>query len=123
MNRLLACMLASLPLLASAASTTFINPVGPAASSSADPFVMRHTDGNYYYVATSPGWDKIELRKSPQLSGIGARTPVTVFTKSAPCTGTKCYSKDVWAPEINYINGAWYIYFSAAGTDDHHRIF
>lgn len=111
------------PCGALAASTTFINPVGPATASSADPFVMRHTDGNYYFVATSPGWDKIELRKSPTLSGIGARAPVTVFTKSGACSGTHCYSKDIWAPEINHINGAWYIYFSGAGTDDHHRIF
>lgn len=124
-KHLFACAVLALsaPVGALAASTTFINPVGPSSSSSADPHVMRHTDGNYYYVATSPGWDRIELRKSPSLSGIGARTPVTVFTKSAACTGTKCYSKDIWAPEINYINGAWYIYFSGAGTDDHHRIF
>ena len=112
------------PYAAHAASTTFINPVGPATSSSADPHVLRHTDGNYYFVATSHNWDKVELRKSPSLSGIGARTPVTVFTKSAAaCSGNNCYSKDVWAPEINYINGAWYIYFSASGSDDQHRVF
>ncbi len=106
------------------ATTTFINPVGPANASSADPFVMRHTDGFYYFVSTSPNWDKIELRKSASLSGIGAGTPVTVFTKSATgCSGTNCTSKDIWAPELDYINGAWYLYFAAAGSDDAHRVF
>ena len=107
-----------------AASTTFINPVGPAGASSADPFVMRHTDGYYYFVATSPGWDRLELRKSPNLSGIGAHAAVTVFTpSSATCNGGNCTTKDLWAPEINYLNGAWYIYFSAAGSDGAHRVF
>lgn len=110
---------------AHAASTTFINPVGPATQSSADPYVMRHTDGNYYFVSTSPGWNKLELRKSASLSGIGAGSAVTVFAPSADitCNGSNCTNKEVWAPEINYINGAWYIYFSAAGNDGMHRVF
>ncbi|NRR30355.1 family 43 glycosylhydrolase [Oxalobacteraceae bacterium] len=109
---------------ASAASTTFINPVGPATQSSADPYVMRHSDGYYYFVSTSPNWDKLELRKSASLSGVGAGSVVTVFTKSAAaCSGNNCTSNEVWAPEINYINGAWYIYFSAAGSDGQHRVF
>jgi GH43 family beta-xylosidase len=114
--------LAALP--AQAASTTFINPVGPATQSSADPFVMRHTDGYYYFVSTSPGWNKLELRKSATLSGIGAGKTVTVFTPSTTaCSGSNCTTTEVWAPEINYINGAWYIYFSAAGSDGLHRVF
>ncbi|ATQ76733.1 glycosyl hydrolase [Massilia violaceinigra] len=123
-GRLAACVAALLlPVLAGAASTTFINPVGPSTASSADPHVMRHSDGNYYFVSTAPGWDKLELRKSPSLSGIGARTPVTVFVKTAACSGNNCTSKEIWAPEINHINGAWYIYFSGAGTDNQHRVF
>ena len=113
--------LLSVPALA--ASTTFINPVGPAAQSSADPHVMRHTDGFYYFVATSPGWDKLEIRKAISLTSLGVGASKTVFTKSAACNGAACTSKDLWAPELNYINGAWYLYFSAAGTDNHHRIF
>lgn len=110
---------------AQAASTTFINPVGPAQQSSADPFVMRHTDGFYYFVSTAPGWDKLELRKASSLAGIGAGQAVTVFAPAAgaTCNGTNCTNKEVWAPEINHIDGAWYIYFAAAGNDGHHRVF
>lgn len=121
---LAAILAAALP--ARAASTTFINPVGPATHSSADPFVMRHTDGMYYFVSTSPGWDKVELSKSATLSGIGAANTVTVtaFTESpTACNGNNCISKEIWAPELNYLNGAWYLYFSAAGSDGQHRIF
>ena len=108
---------------AQAASTTFINPVGPATRSSADPHVVRHSDGIYYFVSTSPGWDKLEIAKSPTLSGIGVSTPRTVFVKSGACSGASCTSKDLWAPELHFIDGAWYLYFSAAGSDDQHRVF
>ncbi|MNJ46060.1 Extracellular exo-alpha-(1-_5)-L-arabinofuranosidase precursor [compost metagenome] len=66
---MLACMLilTSFPLQASAASTTFINPVAP--YSSADPHVMKHTDGYYYFVHTSQYWDKIDIVRSSSLSG------------------------------------------------------
>ncbi len=116
-----AALFLSAPALA--ASSTFINPVGPATRSSADPHVMRHSDGNYYFVATSPGWDQLEIRKASSLTAIGVGPSKTVFTKSAPCYGSACTSKDVWAPELNFIDGAWYLYFSAAGVDDHHRVF
>ncbi len=120
----LACAAQLTAPTACAATTTFINPVGPAAASSADPHVLRHTDGNYYFVATSPGWDRLELRKSPSLTGIGARAPVTVFTPStSACSGSNCTTREIWAPEINHIGGAWYIYFSAAGSDGAHRVF
>ncbi|MES2263267.1 MAG: family 43 glycosylhydrolase [Pseudomonadota bacterium] len=105
-----------------AASTTFINPVGPSNSSSADPFVMRHTDGNYYYVFTS--WDKLELTKASSLSGIGAGKRVTAWTPpTAACYGKNCHTQWIWAPELNYIDGKWYLYFSA-GDSNHvnHRI-
>ncbi|WP_234404898.1 hypothetical protein [Paenibacillus bouchesdurhonensis] len=67
---MLACMLilTSFPLQASAASTTFINPVAP--YSSADPHVMKHTDGYYYFVHTSQYWDKIDIVRSSSYPGI-----------------------------------------------------
>jgi GH43 family beta-xylosidase len=34
------------------------------------------------------------------------------------------YSKEVWAPEIHFVNGKWYIYFAAdAGENRSHRIY
>ena len=36
----------------------------------ADPYVYRHTDGNYYFTASVPAYDRIVLRKSKTLAGI-----------------------------------------------------
>ena len=38
-----------------------------------------------------------------------------------PVTGP--YSHEVWAPELHFVEGKWYIYFAAdAGTNDSHRL-
>jgi GH43 family beta-xylosidase len=38
-----------------------------------------------------------------------------------PATGA--YSKDIWAPELHFIAGKWYIYFAAdAGRNESHRL-
>lgn len=106
------------PFIASASSSTFINPVAP--FSSADPQVYKHTDGYYYFVHTSQNWDRVDITRSPSLSGIGsiANTTKTVFTKSsASCTGSNCYSANIWAPELYYLSGAWYLYFTAGSSE------
>lgn len=34
------------------------------------------------------------------------------------------YSKQIWAPELHYIDGRWYFYFAADdGSNDHHRLY
>ena len=75
----------------------------------ADPFVYRHTDGSYYFTASVPEFDRIELRRAPTLDGINKANPVTIWKKhdSGPM------SAYVWAPEIHFIDGKWYIYFAA----------
>ena len=36
----------------------------------ADPYVYRHTDGNYYFTASIPAYDRIVLRRSETLAGL-----------------------------------------------------
>ena len=36
----------------------------------ADPYVYCHTDGNYYFTASVPAYDKIILRKASTLNGL-----------------------------------------------------
>ena len=39
-----------------------------------------------------------------------------------PATGA--YSKEIWAPEIHYLQGKWYIYFAAdSGNNNNHRLY
>ena len=43
----------------------------PIAEQRADPWVYRHTDGYYYMTASVPEYDRIEIRKSKTIQGIG----------------------------------------------------
>ena len=76
----------------------------------ADPFIYRHTDGYYYFTASVPDYDGIELRRATTINGLAAAEPVMVWRK--PDTGP--YSDLIWAPEIHFNQGAWYVYFAAA---------
>jgi GH43 family beta-xylosidase len=91
----------------------------------ADPFVYRHTDGFYYFTASVPEYDRIELRRSPTIAGLATAKPVDVWHK--PVSGPM--SDLIWAPEIHFIDGAWFIYFAAAPSREikydlfQHRIY
>lgn len=80
----------------------------------ADPFVVRHTDGTYYFTASVPAYDGICLRKASSLAGLKTADEVEIWHKheSGPM------SIHIWAPEMHYINGKWYIYFSGGDKDD-----
>lgn len=84
----------------------------------ADPFMMRHTDGFYYFVATVPAYDLIELRKSKTIQGFSESEGVVVWKEHE--TGEMKHH--IWAPELHRIDGKWYIYFAAAHSDDVWRI-
>lgn len=76
----------------------------------ADPFIFRHTDGHYYFTASVPAYDCLELRRAPTIAGLATATPVAVWRKpdTGPC------SELIWAPELHHNRGAWQIYFAAA---------
>ncbi|UJF34928.1 family 43 glycosylhydrolase [Paenibacillus hexagrammi] len=99
-----------------AASTMFKNPI--VSATAADPSIV-FKDGYYYYVKSDKD-ASILIAKAKRLQDIGSVPRVTVYT---PPSGTK-YSKEVWAPELQFIDGKWYIYFAADdGTNDHHRMY
>ncbi len=79
----------------------------------ADPFITRHTDGNYYFMGTVPEYDRLELRRAPTLEGLATAEPKTIWRKHA--TGEM--GAHIWAPEIHFIDGKWYIYFAAGRSD------
>jgi GH43 family beta-xylosidase len=76
----------------------------------ADPYIHRHTDGWYYFTASVPAYDGIELRRAQTIAGLADAQPRMVWRK--PEEGP--YSDLVWAPEIHFNRGAWYVYFAAA---------
>lgn len=80
----------------------------------ADPYVYRHTDGTYYFTASVPAYDCIALRKAETLEQLKTAQETIVWTKHE--SGEM--SKHVWAPELHYLFGKWYIYFAAGEKDD-----
>jgi GH43 family beta-xylosidase len=76
----------------------------------ADPFIFKHSDGFYYFTASVPAYDGIELRRARSVAGLADAETAMVWKK--PASGP--YSYLIWAPEIHYVRGAWYVYFAAA---------
>lgn len=80
----------------------------------ADPYVYKHTDGWYYFTASIPSYDAICLRRAKSLADLPEAEEVTIWRKheSGPM------SIHIWAPEIHYIAGKWYIYYAGGDKDD-----
>lgn len=85
-----------------------------------DPWVTQ-VGGVYYYSASDCRVAEICVKRSRSLSGLARVHWVGVWIspeKGAP------NSKEIWAPEIHYLEGRWYIYYAADdGDNDHHRLY
>lgn len=93
---------------------TFTNPLLPAG---ADPWSI-HKNGWYYYTHTT-GRD-LTLWKTRTLADLATADRKTVWT---PPEGTM-YSKEIWAPELHFLNEKWYLYFAADdGRNRNHRLY
>ena len=98
---------------AASATETFTNPLLPAG---ADPWSIYH-NGYYYYTHTTGR--NLQLWKTRNLADLPTAEHRTVWTP--PATGP--YSRDVWAPELHYLRGKWYLYFAAdSGRNESHRL-
>jgi len=75
----------------------------------ADPYVYRHTDGSYYFTASVPAYDAIVLRCADSLEGLADAEEVKVWKKHS----WGAMSEHIWAPELHFLDGKWYIYFAA----------
>ncbi|OMF34709.1 alpha-N-arabinofuranosidase [Paenibacillus sp. FSL H8-0548] len=93
------------------ATQSFVNPVIP---QRADPWVYKHTDGYYYFTASVPEYDRLEVRRARTIQELGSAEPVVAWRKY----DSGMMSANIWAPEIHFIDGKWYIYFAAARTTD-----
>ena len=80
----------------------------------ADPYVYKHTDGTYYFTASIPAYDGIVLRHSDTLAGLKDAEEVRVWQKH----DKGIMSEHIWAPELHYLNGKWYIYYAGGDIDD-----
>lgn len=91
----------------------------------ADPYIYKHIDGYYYFLASVPEYDRIEIRKSKTINELFKAPSVIVWKKHLDGD----MSELIWAPEIHYIDKKWYIYFAAApnkevtGITFNHRMY
>jgi GH43 family beta-xylosidase len=95
-------------------STTYTNPI---VNRGADPWVVQH--GGAYYFCQSLGRN-VRIAKASRIQDIGKGPWVTVWT---PAPGTET-SSEIWAPELHYVRGNWYVYVAADdGENAHHRMY
>jgi GH43 family beta-xylosidase len=93
---------------------TFTNPLK---ASGPDPWVIYQ--GGYYYY-TNSSQDSLVIWKTKNMADLKSAEKKTVWRPPA----NTLYSKELWAPELHYINKKWYMYFAADdGDNNHHRMY
>ncbi|SIO54822.1 glycoside hydrolase family 43 protein [Chitinophaga niabensis] len=86
--------------------TTFYNPL---LGSGPDPWVYKK-DGSFYYMHTMV--NSIAIWKTRAISELGKAPVKTVWTPPASGNNTK----NIWAPELHFLQGKWYLYYTAGAT-------
>ena len=125
---LLLAALAVVPASASAADSSFRNPVAPEAANgddSPDPWIFL--DDDRYWLTYTTG-DGITVRHSRTLAGLASAHPEQLWPRPGVLEpDDRCC--EVWAPEIHRMVGPdgprWYVYYSAKGSNDEfaHRMY
>ncbi len=88
----------------------------------ADPYIVKGNDGYYYFTASYPmrgskdkdGYDRVILRRSTTLEGLATAEEITIWDENQS-DEVDCY---IWAPEMHYIGGKWYVYFAGSASKD-----
>ena len=86
----------------------------------ADPYIIKGGDGYYYFTASYPmrgandreGYDRVILRRAATLEGLADAEEITIWDESE---SDKVFSY-IWAPELHYIGGRWYVYFAGSAS-------
>jgi GH43 family beta-xylosidase len=100
-------------ILGSQSLTTFTNPLLPVGP---DPWMT--SQGGFYYYTNTTGV-VITLWKTRSPVDLKNAERKVVWTPPAG----KPYSHELWAPELHYLRGKWYVYFAAdAGRNESHRL-
>ena len=119
---LMALCLAPCGALAEPYTLSFDNKIAETAN---DPWVIWHEDAYYYCWSWHGGVCVARVRNLPDL-GVGVLDlPNNEVVQSALVWTPEddAYSQELWAPELHYLNGKWYIYVAADdGNNANHRM-
>lgn len=95
----------------------YIEITNPVFNKADDPWVVRREDSFYYCWSGSKG---VYVRQIENLNDVKKKDGVNIWQ---PPVGSM-YSQEIWAPELHYIDGAWYIYVAASnGANMNHRMY
>ena len=91
-------------------------------SQRADPYIVKGPDGYYYFTGSYPmlgendpeGYDRVVLRKSKTIDGLRSAKEITIWDEKDSNTSFRY----IWAPEIHYIGGSWYVLYAGSGQED-----
>lgn len=86
----------------------------PLVEQRADPYIYKHNDGYYYFTGSYPDYDRIVLRRAKNISDLKEAEEHVIWEKYDEGE----MSKHIWAPELHYIDGKWYIYFAGGRKED-----
>lgn len=99
---------------ATTAAEHFSNPL----REGADPWVIRDEAGKRWLWCSSPNADRIVIRATPTLTDPGKEREIWKPSGPGPSAA------QVWAPELHFLDGRWFIYFAASdGRNETHRAF
>lgn len=98
------------PAPAGVPEASFNNPI---VRQRADPHITLHLDGWYYFTATVPEYERLELRRARTIQALGAAEPAVIWRKH----DRGPMGSHIWAPELHHIDGRWFIYFAAGGAE------
>lgn len=101
----------TVPSAAECDEPIFVNPI----AEGADPWVVENPTGGGYLWCFSDANRGVAIHQSDRLTAPGPRRTVWTTPDSGP------YSRQVWAPELHFLRGKWYIYFAASdGKNENH---
>ncbi|KAJ4353763.1 uncharacterized protein N0V89_005493 [Didymosphaeria variabile] len=89
-------------------AATYTNPIK--AKDGSDPHIAY--SGGYYYLMTTT-WTNLQITRATTINGLKSGETKVVYTQSS---GSR--SGNIWAPELHYLDNAWYIYFTAGDGKD-----
>jgi GH43 family beta-xylosidase len=101
-------LISLLSLISSTSGATYSNPLRSPEGS--DPFIVY--TGGYYYLLTTT-WTDVSITRATTLNGLKTGSKKVVYSTS---TASRCCN--VWSPEAHYLNGRWYIYYTAGTSAD-----
>lgn len=88
----------------------------------ADPFITLGNDGYYYFTASYPmyghddkeGYDRVILRRSKTIEGLKTAEEKVILDEK----DSDSEFRFIWAPELHFIGGKWYVFYAASGSAD-----